>query len=491
MLPSRLLSITILAVCGSLGLAPAAMATAEAGHIELKDGLTLAQQFGYAPEFRQNVVTFDADNVPTIRSRGASQDDTSFVHRLEDGAWMRHDMLEALQAAYPDFSGTVYAGGYASDRVDFDGQGRAYTVLTVRLEEGDFRNVLLSSTDSCATWSVLELPFGNDTPLLDDHDRGTMASEHDGGRLLEGPPLIALWRQTGPWTGAWASLNEFYVAQPVWVGDELVLRQPVRVRTDFLGMVQAAGGASFAVTSGDQTYFVFSTTVNRGTLATSTYAATYYHSTNSVGPSTRVAGSRPANDCHVTPGICMDSTGTLHVVTGAHAWPFRYARSLAPRSTTAWSRTANVLTSGYRDRTTDADGVGKQTYLSLVCGPDDVVHVVSRQTRRNVDAHYRGQRYCALIHQALRPGQSWSAPDLIVVPPMSGYSQYYQKLTLDRLGRLFVSCSYFSRRDPPATRIFRRFHHRMVLISEDGGGTWRFATTADFLAGVVEPSAQK
>ena len=66
------------------------------------------------------------------------------------------------------------------------------------------------------------------------------------------------------------------------------------------------------------------------------------------------------------------------------------------------------------------------------------------------------------------------------------YSQYYQKLTVDRLGRLFVSCSYFSRRDPPATRTFRRFHHRMVLISEDGGHAWRFATTADFLAGITK-----
>jgi hypothetical protein len=71
------------------------------------------------------------------------------------------------------------------------------------------------------------------------------------------------------------------------------------------------------------------------------------------------------------------------------------------------------------------------------------------------------------------------------VPPQTGYSQYYQKLTVDRLGRLFVSCSYFSRRDPPATRVYRRFHHRMVLISENGGVSWRFAATADFTAGVA------
>ena len=116
-----------------------------------------------------------------------------------------------------------------------------------------------------------------------------------------------------------------------------------------------------------------------------------------------------------------------------------------------------------------------------------MLHITFRQARRNVDSHFRGYGYDALVHQSLAPGQTkWSRPDLVVVPPLAGYSQYYQKLTVDRLGRLFVSCSYFSRLDPPATRYFRRFHHRMVLISGDGGRTWRFATTADFLAGIPQ-----
>ena len=480
--------IVVLITCAWVLLIPASGHPAShRGHIDLADGLTLLQQFGYAPEFRQHVVTFDARNVPAIRSRGASQDDTSFVHRLEAGAWVRRDMLQALRDAYPDYAGTVNAGGFASDRVDFDVDGRAYTVLTVRIDdEGTLRNVLLASADGCATWSVVELPFGNDTPLLDQVARGNVTAEHDAGDLLQGPPLIAVWRQTAPWKGEWASLNEMYVVQPVWSGDRLELQPPVLVSSRALGMTQAAGGASFAVTSGGKTFFVYSTVVPRGTLRSPTYAATYDHSTNTVGPSTHVAGSRPANDCHATPGICMDSTGTLHVVTGAHGWPFRYARSVAPLRTSSWTPAQNVLTYGYRGRTTDADGKGSQTYLSLACDPDDTLHVVFRQERRNVDSHFRDRVYLALAHQSLAPGAAtWTRPNLIVVPPLSGYSQYYQKLTVDRLGRLFVSCSYFSRRDPPATRSLRRFHHRMVLISEDGGRNWRFATTADFLGGIL------
>ena len=131
---SRSVAVALLVLAATL-LAPAAALAAHTGHIDLQDGLTLAQQFGYTPDYRQHVVTFDSANVPTIRSRGANEDDTSFVHRLEDGVWVRHDLLAALRAAYPDFAGTVHAGGYGTDRVDWDVDGRAYTVLTIRLDD--------------------------------------------------------------------------------------------------------------------------------------------------------------------------------------------------------------------------------------------------------------------------------------------------------------------------------------------------------------------
>ena len=489
---SRFVRAAVLVLTSLLLLPAAASAASHSGHIDLQDGLTLAQQFGYTPDYRQHVVTFDAGNVPSIRSRGASEDDTSFVQRLEDGAWVRHDMLDALRAAYPDFAGTVHAGGYGTDRVDWDVEGRAYTALTIRLDDdGGFRNVLMASVDGCQTWQVLELPFGNDTPQIDPHDWGNVTTEHDSGRLLEGTPLIAVWKQIGPWKGQWSSLNQLQVIKPYWDGGALLLRPPVTVSSLALTLLQCSGGASFAATHAGQSYFTYSTVVPRGTGSTPTFAATYDEVTNAVSASTLVARSLPANDLHCTPGMVMDSAGILHVVTGAHGKPFKYAHSTIPLSTASWTKPINVLDSGYyRRKKTDADGLGCQTYLSLVIGPDDVLHIACRQVRRNVDSHFRGHEYGALVHQSLAPGQTtWSPPDLIVVPPLAEYSQYYQKLTVDRLGRLFISCSYFSRRDPPATRYFRRFHHRMVLISADGGRTWRFATTADFLAGIPQADA--
>ena len=136
-----------------------------------------------------------------------------------------------------------------------------------------------------------------------------------------------------------------------------------------------------------------------------------------------------------------------------------------------WTRQVNVINSGYRTRTTDARR-RRQADLPLH-GLRPGRHPAHRlppgapQRRQVLPA----AGYDALVHTSLAAGRraKWSTPHLVVVPPRAGYSQYYQKLTVDRLGRLFVSCSYFSRRDPPATRSFRRFHHRMVLISEDAG----------------------
>jgi hypothetical protein len=460
--------------------------------IVLQPGLSLAEQFGYVPTYTQSVPAFDSHNAPAIRSRAAGQDDTSFVQRLEGDGWVRHDFLAALRDAYPDFAGTVNGGGWDCSRIVFDDQDRAYTTLTIRLDEGDFKNVMLYSLDGCDTWHVVELPFGDSVPQYDWRTWGNIAMEHFvGHNRLNGPPFLALWRQIAPWKGVWSSRNELYVVQPRFEGDQLVVPAPVLVSDRFLGMIQCAGGSSFAVTDGELTHFVYCTIAPMRSRTTPTYAATYDHATGTVGPSTYIGGSVRGNDAHDTPGICSDSAGYLHVVTGAHNGSCKYARSLAPHSSSLWTPPIAICTSGYRAPTTDKDGRGLQTYVSLVCGPNDTLHLVTRQTRRNVDEYYRGQGYMALSYQRLPLGGVWSQPQPLVIPAQAGYSVYYQKLTIDRLGRLFLAASYYTTSDLASVRTYRRFHHRMVLISDDGGGTWRFATTQDFAAGITTPAPSR
>ena len=43
-----------------------------------------------------------------------------------------------------------------------------------------------------------------------------------------------------------------------------------------------------------------------------------------------------------------------------------------------------------------------------------------------------------------RPGEAWSEPRVLVAPPLSEYSIFYHRLTIDRKGALFLSYDYWS-----------------------------------------------
>ncbi len=246
-------------------------------------------------------------------------------------------------------------------------------------------------------------------------------------------------------------------------------------------MVQSAGGASFATTVGDRTYFTWTQVRGRPLTGTPTYVGVYDHAAGAVTQRTRVAFGRPANDSHCTPALVVDGAGILHVVAGAHARPFGYTRTVNPLDISAWTPVEKVLDSGYWTPKTDRDGVARQTYASLVCGPDDTLHLVFRQKRRERGGRFPLAAYSALSYQTRPPGGSWSKARMLAYPAAGpGYTNFFQKLALDRDGRLYLSFNVYRHDDVPTIyRELRRFRHRMVWWSEDGG-SWKFATTETF-----------
>jgi tRNA(Arg) A34 adenosine deaminase TadA len=446
--------------------------------LPLSTEVSLLEQFGYAPTYQRNVVAFDAGNRPVIRSRTASQNDTQYAAFFENGGWRESVLDHALRAAYPTFAGYMGAGGYASDRVVVDTVGRAYTIVTIRLEEGEFRNVLMYSTDRGQSWGVTELPFGAAQPHRDDANRGNVACEMPTGqRVIAGPPFIAVWREIGDWPGGFASLNELYVLQPYWEGDTLVVPPPVLVTARFLGMLQSVGDTSFATTVGTKTYFTWTQVRDTPTVGTPTYVGVYDHVTGTVVKRIRAAFGHPVNDSHCTPALALDSKGFLHLIAGAHGRPFRYTRSVRPLDISEWTPAVKVLDSGYWTPETDSDGIGKQTYASLVCGPDDTLHLVFRQTRLSRTGLFPLRSYHALSYQQKAPGGSWSKARMLAYPARGGgYTNYYQKLSADRDGRLYLSFNVFRHDSPSLYWVLRRFRHRIVWWSPDGRD-WQFATT--------------
>jgi hypothetical protein len=246
-------------------------------------------------------------------------------------------------------------------------------------------------------------------------------------------------------------------------------------------MIQSVGGTSFATTVGDKTYFTWTQVRSVLTLGTPTYVGVYDHASGTVTQRIRAAWGHPINDSHCTPAMAIDSTGIIHLVAGAHGRPFRYTHSVRPLDISEWAPEEQVLTSGYWTTETDGDGDGKQTYASLVCGLDDTLHLVFRQTRRSRSGPFPLMGYHALSYQARPTGGGWSkARMLAYASDGPEYTNYYQKLTLDRGGRLYLSFNVYRHVDSPLIyRELRRFRYRMVWQSDDGV-SWQFATTADF-----------
>jgi len=482
--PQAALAALLLVALAVLAVAPAARADTVWSPLVLGSGLGLSAQYGYAPDYTRNVPAFDSTDRAYIRSRTVIGASTSYVDTLVDGRWTQLDFSAALRAAFPTYAGAVAAGGQRSDRIIFDSQDRAYNPLTIRLRGGGRRNVLMVSWDLCRSWKVFTLPSGDFT------------TEHwVGHNEIDGPPFLAYWRPSpGPYAGHRGGAYSLWVTQPRLDGETLVLPTPALVTTTSQALYRGAGGSSFAATHGESTWFVWPGASRGPSSGVRQFVARYDHLTGLVSRPRVVAITRPANDPHIMPAICLDSRGILHVVGGAHNTAMPYTHSLAPYSSDGgWTGPVPTLAAGFTNPGDPSATSGHQTYSSFVCDSADTLHLVTRQERRDAGPFFPGQPYCALVHQSRPADGVWGSPTVIVVPAEPGYSIYYQKLALDHRDRLFLSCSYdggtglWAQRariagltvlgradDSPGT-----YRRRMLLVSEDGGATWRFATDAD------------
>ena len=482
--PLRLLAAAaVLIATVWLAAAPAARASAAASPFVLAPGVGLYDQFGYAPAYTRNVPAFDESGRAYIRSRTSSGSATSYVHTRDAGSWVRLDFLAALRAAYPSFVQTVGAGGLRNDGLVFDRQGRAYNPVTLQVRDGSTRNAMLVSWDHCRTWKVFKLP------------QGTFTTERwVGHNELDGPPFLAIWRTSAPPDLPGSQTNTLYVTQPRLEGDQLVLPPLVKVTDRCLGLSRDSGGASFAVTRGGTTWFVWSEIAPDGKGGTPHYVGTYDHATGMPSGRRKLATSPDRSDPHDKPGICLDSAGYLHVIAGGHGSPALYTRSLAPLSAVSgWTVPVPVLSTGWASTSDPTVQQGRQTYPAFVCDSHDTLHLVTRQWRRGVDPYHDGKSYAALVHQSCASGGAWGEPTVIVAGAYPGYGVFFHKLALDARDRLFLSASWQGgpelkqeKARGAALSVLGRsqlrpgkYRSRMLLVSDDGGASWRFAADAD------------
>lgn len=396
------------------------------------------EQFGYAPDYpTEQQMYFSPTHQPFVRT-------ATGVATRRDGAW-HHTIIDPRSSP-------------ASTKVSFDREGRIYVLGTTGSTTS-----LYTSTDGGRTFSA--------TPLSR-RERASRACDLEvftGHNPLSGPPPIIRYTMTAKDEKIfWRSLNDLELFLPRIEHGRVVPGDPILVTRECIGFSTHSGAPASVVSRGDKVHVVWgeATDPNLKVPGVPVRAATYDRHTRRLSEAALLGHGPPANDAHNTPSITMDGTGVLHVLGGTHGRPFPYARSLEPNDAAAgW--TPAVLT---------GEAIN-QTYIGLVCDSEGTLHTVFRWWRYN-QPPFPASTHATLAHQRKRPGQPWEQPRILVVSPFSEYSIFYHRLTIDRRGRLFLSYDYWStfwfyRNDLPARR-------RTLLLSPDGGESWKLAESSDF-----------
>jgi hypothetical protein len=392
------------------------------------------EQFGHWPDFPiENQVYFDGANRPFIRTGEG-------VATRRGGKWV-------TSAAGDAPLGT---------KVAFDRDNTVYVLATVKGAPA-----LLHSVDGGQSFAV------NPIPARERPTRSFEIEEFTGHNLPEGPPPILRYTQTAKDEKLfWRSLHDLELFLPRREGDRIVFGAPILISKQCIGLASHSGVPASVVSRGSKVHVVWgeATDPQVKVAGVPVCVVTYDRVAGRLGPIATVGYGAPANDIHNSPSITMDRRGYLHVLGGTHGKPFPYARSLQPNDAGAGWTPAVPLGENTN-----------QTYVGLVCGPDDTLHAVFRLWRYN-SPPFPASSYGTLAYQRKRPGQAWEEPRVLVVSPFSEYSVFYHRLTLDRRGRLFLSYDNWS------TYWFYRNDHygrrRTTMFSPDGGETWQMATTA-------------
>lgn len=425
--------------------------------------------FGYAPRFEPGTVAFDLDHTPYIRDGDVIQtaDNT--------GRWTRLTIAPAISRYFHDrgiaAQFDVVGGQFVDLRVVFDERGDAYTLAKVKRADRTWL-LLLHSRDRCATWDVYPLP-----PL--EHAR---LEFRDGHNTMTHPPALLVFKE--PYLG---------VITPQRAEDgSLILHRAVTVSEESLLVPNHSGGGNSVITLDDHVYVVYPSTVpHPDKEGTSQFVVAISRDTGHIlsGPTLLGTVGVGKPDPHYLPAITADSRGVLHVVLGAHHDSLYYVHSAKPRDASQW--TAPHLIGKRRDPSD-----GGQTYPSLLCDPSDRLHVVSRWAG---DGYYFRLSY---IRGDAITGR-WDPQKVLVRPFRNMYSNWYHHLSLDRKGRLFLNYSYYaSQLNAEESRLYRQKwpedgmpkdaapgsfqasakpHDAAMLLSGDGGDSWRLTTTDDLL----------
>lgn len=442
--------------------------------------------FNYVPIFYPNVVSFDKQNQPYLRSRG----EKPYLQTVDSsGKWHKIDFCKAIKQQYPNWNGHILTGPFTEERVVLDDTGKIYLLVDLRRSKlrGTF---LMASVDRGQSWRFLKLPGRSSTYFFE---------APDGNNDKSSPPALL---------NSNSRKKVLRLLLPEWATDgNLIIQHNVLISNNSLTSAQHSGGGNGCFSRDTKVYIIWpENALIQGKDGTPQYIAVYDRKTRKLSPPVYLGHNGHGKpDPHNVPAISMDSKGYLHCLLGSHHDAFKYTRSLKPMSiNSGWT---NLVSIGVPKRKI---AEGSYTYAAFNCDRFDNLHVSAR---------WAGGGYInRLVYMRKKSGGDWEPHKILVQPFRSNYSVFYHKQSLDRRGRIFINYSTFANhmlkkdaeaynrrwpqdklplpsdlgqyvngynfsRNPDGSRSKIRsvWHGPAILVSGDGGNSWRLGRNPDFI----------
>ena len=398
------------------------------------------EQFGYFPDYPvDNQLYFNIDNKPFVRT-------SKQVASLKDGEWKNSKV-----------------GNMLGSIISFDSHGNVYTLAKERDQA-----YLMRSKDNGLTFDSYKVPGNSQRSSFD-------IEQFTGHNIIIDPPPITRYSQKGvDEKHFWRRYGDLELLIPRKSKNGIEWEKPILISEKCLGVSSHSGIPSSIVSRGSKIFLcwgeVSDPDVSKDIIpGVPVYVTSYDRLTKQVEKPVLVGYGAPPNDVHNIPGITIDSEGFLHVLTGTHGSPFHYTRSNEPESTNkGWTEPVPLMET--------KDSRSTQTYLGMVTGLDNTLHLVFRLWRYNTE-YFPDSYFASLAYMNKEPDKPWSDPQILVVAPFSEYSVYKHRLTIDRKGKLFIHYNYWStywfyRND-------RSGNIATVLMSGDNGNTWKLLDDED------------